>query len=60
MMANPLFLAIGLLAIAAYMIYRNWGPIKQFFIALWGSISAGASNLAVSLEIIFQQRHCQY
>ncbi len=53
MMANPLFLAIGLLAIAAYMIYRNWGPIKQFFIALWGSISAGASNLWLNLRSFF-------
>ena len=53
MMTNPLFLAIGLLAIAAYMIYRNWGPIKQFFITLWGSISAGASTLWLNLKSFF-------
>lgn len=38
MMANPLFLAIGLLATAAYLIYRNWGSIKQFFADIWNSI----------------------
>ncbi|OTG72389.1 phage tail tape measure protein [Acinetobacter sp. ANC 4169] len=53
MMTNPLFLAIGLLAIAAYMIYRNWGPIKQFFISLWGSISTGASTLWLNLKSFF-------
>jgi len=53
MMTNPLFLAIGLLAIAAYMIYRNWGPIKQFFITLWGSISAGAFTLWLNLKSFF-------
>ncbi|MFH7805674.1 phage tail tape measure protein [Acinetobacter sp. BSP-53] len=53
MMANPLLLAIGLLATAAYLIYRNWGSIKQFFISLWGSISAGASQLWQNLKTFF-------
>lgn len=39
MLANPIFIAIGLLAVAAYMIYKNWAPIKEFFISLWGGIS---------------------
>lgn len=45
MMANPILIAIGLLAVAAYMIYQNWAPIKEFFVGLWASISAGASSL---------------
>lgn len=39
MLANPLFIAIALLAVAAYMIYKNWAPIKEFFINLWGGVS---------------------
>lgn len=39
MKANPIFLAIALLAGAAYLVYQNWGPIKEFFVNLWGGIS---------------------
>lgn len=39
MLANPLILAITLLALAAFLIYRNWGPIKDFFIGLWDGIT---------------------
>lgn len=45
MMANPILIAITLLAVAAYLIYQNWGPIKEFFINLWNGISAGATAL---------------
>lgn len=45
MMANPILIAITLLAVAAYLIYQNWGPIREFFVGLWASISAGASSL---------------
>lgn len=41
-MANPLFIAIGLLAVAGYLIYRNWTPIKAFFINLWNGIKSAA------------------
>lgn len=40
MLTNPLFLAIALLATAAFLIYRNWEPIKAFFINLWDGITA--------------------
>jgi hypothetical protein len=53
MMTNPLFLAIGLLAIAAYMIYRNWGPIKQFFSMLGSSIAASMSTLWQNIKLFF-------
>lgn len=41
-MANPLFIAIGSLAVAGYLIYRNWTPIKAFFINLWNGIKSAA------------------
>lgn len=44
MLANPILLAITLIATAAYLIYKNWGPIKEFFIGIWGSIKAGATE----------------
>lgn len=43
-MANPLFIAIGLLAVAGYLIYRNWTPIKAFFINLWNGLKSAASR----------------
>lgn len=40
--ANPVMLAIGiaigLIARAVYEIYKNWGPIKAWFLELWESI----------------------
>lgn len=38
LMANPILIAITLLATAAYLIYKNWEPIKAFFIDLFKSI----------------------
>ena len=38
LMANPIYLALTLLATAALLIYENWTPIKEFFIGLWGGI----------------------
>lgn len=40
LLANPLLLAIGLIATAVYLIYKNWTPIKEFFINLWSGIVA--------------------
>lgn len=54
MMANPIFIAIALLAVAAYLIYKNWAPIKEFFINLWASITAGVSALWASITAIWQ------
>lgn len=39
--AHPLFLAVSLLAGAAYLIYKNWEPIKQFFSELWEGVESG-------------------
>lgn len=53
MMANPILIAIGLLAVAAFMIYQNWAPIKEFFVGLWNSIVAGAQSLWAWLVAIW-------
>jgi TP901 family phage tail tape measure protein len=47
LLMNPLGLAITALAGAAYLIYRNWEPIKAFFINLWDGITE-KFNTAVS------------
>lgn len=41
--ANPLLAAFLLLAMAAYLIYKNWAPIKEFFVGLWNGIVAATS-----------------
>lgn len=38
MMANPILLAVAAIAVAAFLIYQNWEPIKAFFINLWNSL----------------------
>lgn len=54
LLANPLFLAIALLASAAYLIYQNWAGISGFFSTLWADIKGaftggfeGIKNLIV-------------
>lgn len=54
MMANPILILITLIAVAAYLIWKNWGPIKEFFINLWTSISAGAQALWARITAIWQ------
>jgi TP901 family phage tail tape measure protein len=39
LLMNPLGLAITALAGAAYLIYKNWEPIKEFFSNLWDGIT---------------------
>lgn len=52
LVANPVVLAITAIVIAiagaAYLIYKNWGPIKAFFSKLWTDIKAGLSGLWTS------------
>jgi phage-related minor tail protein len=39
LLMNPLGLAITLLATAAFLIYKNWAPIKEFFVNLWDGVT---------------------
>lgn len=44
LMMNPIGLAVTAIAGAAYLIYKNWEPIKGFFLGLWGEIKQGFSG----------------
>jgi hypothetical protein len=39
LLANPIVLLITAIAVAAYLIYKNWEPIKAFFSDLWDSVT---------------------
>jgi TP901 family phage tail tape measure protein len=50
---NPIGLAITAIAVAAYLIYRYWAPIKGFFAGLWSEVRAGfAGGLAGISQLI--------
>ncbi|WP_337081083.1 phage tail tape measure protein [Acinetobacter pittii] len=38
MMANPIILAITLIATATFLIYKYWTPISGFFVGIWNSV----------------------
>lgn len=44
LMMNPIGLIITGIAVAAYLIYRHWEPIKGFFAGLWTEIKSGFSG----------------
>lgn len=52
--ANPVVLAIVAIvmavALAAYLIYKHWGPITAFFGNLWANIKNGLANLWQSFK----------
>ncbi|NWO55005.1 phage tail tape measure protein [Chromohalobacter israelensis] len=44
LLTNPIGLAITALAGAAYLIYKNWEPISQFFKDRWADVKAAFSQ----------------
>lgn len=40
LLLNPIGLIITAIAVAAYLIYRYWGPISTFFVDLWNRAKA--------------------
>jgi TP901 family phage tail tape measure protein len=44
LMMNPIGAAVTAIAVAAYLIYKNWEPLKVFFASLWTEIKAGFSG----------------
>ncbi len=51
-MSNPIGAAIAAIAIAAFLIYKNWGAVKSFFIGLWDGIQDGIRPVLPLLEMI--------
>ena len=43
LLMNPIGLLITAIAVAAFLIYKYWAPIKAFFSGLWNDIKAGAA-----------------
>lgn len=44
LMMNPIGLIITGVAVAAYLIYRYWGPISAFFKRLWAQVTSAFSS----------------
>jgi TP901 family phage tail tape measure protein len=44
LLMNPIGLIITGIAVAAYLIYQYWEPIKGFFMGIWSTISAAFSG----------------
>lgn len=44
MMMNPIGLAITGIAVAAYLIYKYWEPIKGFFMGIWATVKEAFSG----------------
>ena len=51
--SHPLLLAVGLLATAAFLVYKNWEPIKTFFGDLWDGISQKIGDTIDWLKEVF-------
>ncbi|ABO60657.1 phage tail tape measure protein [Burkholderia thailandensis] len=53
LMLNPIGIAITAIAVGAYLIYRYWTPIKQFFGGVWNSIrTAFAGGIGSVMRLI--------
>ncbi len=44
LLANPIMLIIAGIALAAFLIYKNWGAISGFFSNLWANVKTSFSN----------------
>lgn len=44
LLTTPIGLALTAIAVAAYLIYRNWDQVKAFFIGVWNEIKAAFSG----------------
>ena len=54
LLTNPIGLAITAIAVAAYLIYKNWTPIKAFFIDLWNGVKTAFNSGVSFIKGIFQ------
>ena len=53
MMANPILLIITAIAIAAFLVYKYWEPIKAFFIRLWAGVKVIFSSTWQFIKSMF-------
>ncbi len=44
LLTNPITAILVGVATAAYLIYENWEPIKEFFIGVWDTVTSGAKT----------------
>jgi TP901 family phage tail tape measure protein len=53
LLMNPIGLIVTGIAVAAFLIYKHWEPIKEFFSSLWakvkGFFSSGIGNIAKTI-----------
>lgn len=49
LLANPLVALVVAIGAAAYLIYRNWEPLKQFFVGLWNHIKEAFNGGLLSI-----------
>lgn len=56
LMMNPIGLLITGIAVAAFLIYRYWGPIKGFFTRLWTGIENIGTQIWSSITGFFTDR----
>lgn len=52
--ANPIGLAVTALAAAAFLIYKHWGPITQFFSELWESVQQETKPFVEWMKGVFE------
>jgi hypothetical protein len=52
-MLNPIGLAITAIALAGYLIYKNWDPIKAWWSALWGEMNNNPAAALARLGALF-------
>lgn len=53
LLMNPIGLLITGIALAAYLIYRHWRPIKAFFSGLWSEVTAGFNGGLAGILAVF-------
>jgi ferritin-like metal-binding protein YciE len=53
LVATPIGWAVGLIAVAALLIYKYWGPISAFFKGVWAGIGQGLAPVRESLGTLF-------